>query len=389
MNAKTFSHALGQIDDKYITMAINYKPRRKNHSWVKWGAIAACFCLIVLGSIMISEYTKLTVREIDLTTSDIAEISQVYDGTLLVDHLEFTNANATSVKLSYLGTSSDYENSDWKALSISANYADYTMTMNCSFNEALTPADGFKKVDTITYGDMTVYLYRAAPTAEFEYIYTAIFEYDGVYYDLSTQSNDPDRIYELIATTTGASQVTDTTVSENPVDKTVSEIPEGAESFTGILGFDGYRVRVEESTPNFFIWHYYAERDGKQVCIAENSGYLVSGVEPKAYSIDLDGDTISELVCNVVYGTSAERVIVYRNNGGIIEQGTIDQSYHTNVFGAEAWHDGYGAIGEKYDPAEGAFVVTKTTSNGSIKTASFKDLDNFSFLPYDSHEVSN
>lgn len=29
-------------------------------------------------------------------------------------------------------------------------------------------------------------------------------EYDGVYYELSTHSNDPDRIYELIATTTGA-----------------------------------------------------------------------------------------------------------------------------------------------------------------------------------------
>jgi len=80
---------------------------------------------------------------------------------------------------------------------------------------------------------------------------------------------------------------------------------------------------------------------------------------------------------------------VYRNNGGIIEQGTIDQSYHENEFGTDAWHDGYGAIGEEYDPAEDAFVVTRGMTDGSIQTASFKGLDNFIFSPYDFHEANN
>lgn len=48
MNVKTFSHALGQIDDKYITKAINYQPHRKSHSWIKWGAMAACLCLVAI-----------------------------------------------------------------------------------------------------------------------------------------------------------------------------------------------------------------------------------------------------------------------------------------------------------------------------------------------------
>lgn len=172
-------------------------------------------------------------------------------------------------------------------------------------------------------------------------------------------------------------------------DMTVSEIPEGDEPLTGILGFDDCRVRVEESTPGFFIRHYYAEREGKQACIAEQFGYFVSGAEPEAYSIDLDGDTVPELVCNVAYGTGAERVIVYRNNGGIVEQGTIAQSYHEDTFGEDAWCDGISCIGEKYDPVEGAFVVTKYISDGSIKTASFKGLDNFIFLPYDLHEANS
>lgn len=119
---------------------------------------------------------------------------------------------------------------------------------------------------------------------------------------------------------------------------------------------------MEESTPGFFTRHYYAEQEGKQVCIAEQFGYFVPG---------------------------AERVIVYRNNGGIIEQGTIASSYHENAFGEDAWCDGISCIGEKYDPVEGAFVVTEYISDGSIKTASFKGLDNFIFLPYDLHEAND
>lgn len=46
MNATQFSNALGKVNDKYIMEAITYE-RKKKSGWLKWGAMAACFCLIV------------------------------------------------------------------------------------------------------------------------------------------------------------------------------------------------------------------------------------------------------------------------------------------------------------------------------------------------------
>ena len=46
MNAEQFSSALGEVNDKYIMEAITYE-RKKKSGWLKWGAIAACFGLIL------------------------------------------------------------------------------------------------------------------------------------------------------------------------------------------------------------------------------------------------------------------------------------------------------------------------------------------------------
>lgn len=48
MNAAQFSHALGKVNDKYIMEAITYE-RKKKSGWLKWGAMAACLCLIIGG----------------------------------------------------------------------------------------------------------------------------------------------------------------------------------------------------------------------------------------------------------------------------------------------------------------------------------------------------
>lgn len=46
MNAMKFSAALGNVRDDYVSEAIAYQGKRKRHSWLKWGAMAACLCLI-------------------------------------------------------------------------------------------------------------------------------------------------------------------------------------------------------------------------------------------------------------------------------------------------------------------------------------------------------
>lgn len=50
MNAAQFSHALGKVSDKYIMEAITYE-RKKKSGWLKWGALAACFGLILTAAL--------------------------------------------------------------------------------------------------------------------------------------------------------------------------------------------------------------------------------------------------------------------------------------------------------------------------------------------------
>ncbi|MGN0547565.1 MAG: hypothetical protein ACI4I3_09550 [Acutalibacteraceae bacterium] len=48
MNAKKFSEAMNELDGKYIDEALNYKSNKTNRPvWVRWGAIAACFAVVV------------------------------------------------------------------------------------------------------------------------------------------------------------------------------------------------------------------------------------------------------------------------------------------------------------------------------------------------------
>lgn len=48
MNAKIFSEAMSELDGKYIDEALNYKSNKTNKPvWVRWGAIAACFAVVV------------------------------------------------------------------------------------------------------------------------------------------------------------------------------------------------------------------------------------------------------------------------------------------------------------------------------------------------------
>lgn len=51
MNSKKFSEAMGELDNKYVDEAINYKKKAKKPGWIKWGAMAACLTLICVAAI--------------------------------------------------------------------------------------------------------------------------------------------------------------------------------------------------------------------------------------------------------------------------------------------------------------------------------------------------
>lgn len=58
MNTKKFSDAMNELDTKYVDEALNYKKKAKKPGWIKWGAVAACLCLIAAIVIIIPSLLK-------------------------------------------------------------------------------------------------------------------------------------------------------------------------------------------------------------------------------------------------------------------------------------------------------------------------------------------
>lgn len=58
MNVKKFSDAMSELDSKYIDEALNYKKKAKKPVWVKWGAMAACLCIVLALGVLIKSPTS-------------------------------------------------------------------------------------------------------------------------------------------------------------------------------------------------------------------------------------------------------------------------------------------------------------------------------------------
>lgn len=54
MNTKLFSEAMNEVNDRYYEEAANYQVKKKKNGWLKWGAMAACLCLVVVGALFIT-----------------------------------------------------------------------------------------------------------------------------------------------------------------------------------------------------------------------------------------------------------------------------------------------------------------------------------------------
>lgn len=56
MNTKKLSEAMSEIDGKYVMEAIEYQKPAKKAGWTKWGAAAACLCLICIGGVSLFQF---------------------------------------------------------------------------------------------------------------------------------------------------------------------------------------------------------------------------------------------------------------------------------------------------------------------------------------------
>lgn len=374
MNGYELLELIGLVDPAYIESADNDFVTKKNRASVKWNALAACLCLAItcgiltFNSFVLNKKTKIN----KITIESIEEVSYKYNGTLLAENLDFSNGYSSSIELSCSDDGGLYDPSSWNSLSVSAEYIDYAVVLNCSFEGQTDDNNTSTAVDFVQYGDILIAVYLGEPTPVYEYVHRAVFECDGVCYELLTLSNDENRIYDLLDRLMGMSEVT-------------ANLETDFSSFADILGFSNCKVSVEETSPHFFTWYFYTEINGETSCIAEMFGRFDSYM-PQAYSVDLNGDGVDELICNCVSGDGWQTVIVYRNNDSAIEIGYIREGFYNEI---GAVNFGLGSFTEQYEPERG-FVITYYTETPKEdyeperKTATFKEgLDNFDFYPYD------
>ena len=119
--------------------------------------------------------------------------------------------------------------------------------------------------------------------------------------------------------------------------------------FRSVMGLDGYYTD-EELAPSHYQRTYFTERNGQMVPIAESFGFTIDD-----HVVDLDGDGVTELVCNCVYGgDGAQRVLVYRRSGSTIQRGSIDYA-KVNLTAWDNW--GANSTAERYNPELGVFLV--------------------------------
>lgn len=365
---KKMYNSITNIKDEFTEEALTVRLKRKNYGWVKWCAVAACLCLAV-GMFFMSKVPKAPKVEMK-ALKNLDEITASYDGNLLAEKLVASGARTTGINLSYVKGGDVSDPGTWNTLSVTGDYNGQDFTLDCDFDSKEDTKDPVEVYAETQYGDVKVVIYREKSDwgENRPYIYRAKFTLDGVTYDLSTHSSDPENIYFYLDMVFG-----------KPEDDAVqSEI-----ILTDVLGFDVCRVEMEEVSPYQYIWHYYVELDGEDVCVGEQFGY---DDYPQAWSRDVDGDGVPELICNCTYGDGLECTYVYRNNNGIIEEGSIRVSYYEEKYG---WTEiGMGGISsypvELYDPDRNVFTATDYYTNGynNPVTVEFDDLEPFTFTPF-------
>ncbi len=137
------------------------------------------------------------------------------------------------------------------------------------------------------------------------------------------------------------------------------------ELFSDIMGHVGFCEIHPRAGSSWSERYYYAiDMDGEDepVCIAESYGFTQDD-----YSADLDGDGVTELICNCSYTSiETEEVLVYREADGSILQSTVNKgsvlSEEDNPTDAVLLAS-YGLF--SYDGEQGLFLVRYPDATGN------------------------
>lgn len=376
MNAEMLLEAIGDIDGWAIRAA--NEDQKKSKKWVGWTAIAASLgAAAILCAVFLPRHQEDIPSDAlrEDTIGSMEELTELYGGTLLAENLADAGADISAIRLLHREDTDISDTSGWDTLAFTANLDGDPVTMSCAFNTPEDIALPGEPTQVAEYNGVDVYLFIEEFTEwdeKYKYTCEAIFSYEGVRYDMSFRLREPDEIYDFL------DMVMD--ISHDDSSSDINSI----KPFDTVLGFEDYHVTMEQVAPWTIVWHFWVEMDGEERCVAETFGDEHSF---GAYSVDLDGDGVPELITNNEFGDGACKVYVYKNAGGEITKGTVSRKYYEDELGFDMTVGAAMTAEEHYDAEANEFVVTNYGMEEE-KTVTFTGLEHFIFDPFE-HSESN
>ena len=198
---------IGEVDERKVADALNVVPHKRKMSWVKWSAIAACLCLVIVGVFSIFPHYE---------TAALADIEAVCGSDLLLDKMTLSDNYFSNYNLEIIENGSFDNPEDWKSLSVDVNYGngivdtdndnlicfisfdgstDGVYIMDFLNDAATVEVNGY----TVEYNEMSLDEAAAdglALPGNLDYHGWAKFTHNGYAYYIATQSDNPD-FFEL------------------------------------------------------------------------------------------------------------------------------------------------------------------------------------------------
>ena len=172
--------AMSKVDEKYIEESSPVQHSKKA-GWLKWGAMAACVCLIICAFAIPHLIKNPNDPQTEVTEiGSLEEITSSYGGNLLAERLTDSGARATTVRLSYAQGGDVSDPAAWNTLSITGDYNGQTFILDCNFNGERDRKDLTGAYTVTQYGNVEVAIYREESDWSEPYLYLAEFTLDGV-----------------------------------------------------------------------------------------------------------------------------------------------------------------------------------------------------------------
>lgn len=207
MNKNLLIDAITCLDSDIIANYQKYGARLKTQKniktkFAKWMVVAACLCIVIIGAVqfsiaLIKNQSTDIYRRGEHYSSSMDEISSLYGSGWLVANIDDLKGKNVSVDLYCDKDGAKINSDDWYSVTLTSSNTNYRLTIYSLFDQSKDLSDW--KIDSIftekattteTINGVTVYFAEGGKSLLFSHKIYAIFEYDGVVYDIRVESDD-------------------------------------------------------------------------------------------------------------------------------------------------------------------------------------------------------